>query len=146
MWIGTLSAATPETLAFSVAGTFTGRMYYGGTLLEGTLDSSWAPTSLVRFDVGGIYDHVTFDAPSDAFDSLVVNGRASFGFDNTIGLRLFAGYNLLGDVLQLQSRVRWIFVPGSDLIIVQQIDLDDASWRAKNVSLLAKTSFRLDLL
>ena len=78
----------------------------------------------------------------DDFDSLVLNGRVNLGFTNTIGLRLFTGYNLLGDVLQLQSRFRWRYAPGSDLFVVQQVNLNDDTWTPVLASVIAKASYR----
>jgi hypothetical protein len=145
MWVASIEASTPQAYALSAQTMLTGRDYYGGTLLEASLSTSWAPAALVRFDVGGLYDHVTFDDLPD-FQSLVINGRVNFGFTKTIGLRLFGGYNLLSDVVQIQSRLRWIYAAGSDLFVVQQVNLDDDAWTPTNVSLVAKTSFRWSLL
>ena len=84
---------------------------------------------------------MTFEQLDD-FDSLVLNGRINLGFTNTIGLRLFTGYNLLGDVLQLQSRFRWRYAPGSDLFVVQQVNLNDDTWTPVLASVIAKASYR----
>lgn len=150
MWLASIGGHTPGSAAISARTFLTGRDYYGGLLLEADGSVSWAPTKLLRVDVGARYDHVTFDGaednPGPDFDSLVVNGRVNFGFTNTLGLRLISGYNLLGDVLQIQSRLRWIYATGSDLFLVQQVELDDDAWTPTNLSLIAKTSFTWWLL
>jgi hypothetical protein len=48
---------------------------------------------------------------------------------------------LLGDVLQLQSRLRWLYAPGSDFILVQQVNLEDDLFTPVLVSVIAKASF-----
>lgn len=141
MWVGSLSLDTPATYFVSGSTFLTARDYYGGTLLEAQASLNLAPSSLVRWSVGGLYDHVTFERLPD-FESAVINSRVFFGFTPWLGLRLFTGYNLLGDVLQLQSRLRWIYVPGSDVFIVTQVDLDDDGWRPRATSIIAKTTIR----
>jgi hypothetical protein len=144
MWLGSLSANTPSVYQLSVSGTLSGRQYYGGELYGASTSLSWLPTTLLRLDVGSAYNRATFDTLA-GFDSLTLNGRVNLGFTTRLGLNVFTGYNLLGDVLQLQSRLRWVYAPGSDLFIVYQLDLDDDDWRARFASLVAKSSFRWDL-
>jgi hypothetical protein len=141
MWVGSIYGNTPSTEVVAAQITLTGRDYYGGTLLEAAGSLSWAPAALVRFDVGSSYDRVTFDDRSD-FDSFLVNGRVSFGFTPLLGLRLFTGYNLLSDVLQVQSRLRWTYLPSADLFVVAQADLDDDAWTPRFGSIVIKTTFR----
>ncbi len=141
MWVGSVSLDTPATHAVSASTFLTAREYYGGTLVEALGNVELAPTSLFRLSVGALYDRVWFDALPD-FDSVVINSRLLLGFTPNLGLRLYTGYNLLGDVLQLQSRLRWIYAPGSDLFLVTEVDLDDDSWRANGVSMIAKATVR----
>ena len=141
MWVGSLYGNTPSTEVVAADVTLTGRDYYGGMLLEAAGSLSWAPTALVRFDVGSSYDRVTFDDRAD-FESFLLNGRVSFGFTPLLGLRLFTGYNLLGDLLQVQSRLRWTYLPSADLFVVAQADLDDDAWTPRFGSIVIKTTFR----
>ncbi|MEM9692464.1 MAG: DUF5916 domain-containing protein [Myxococcota bacterium] len=141
MWIATLFANSPSTYVISGDIELIGRDYYGGRLLEANVNTSWAPSSLLRFDLGGIYDRVTFGDLPD-FSSLVINGRTNFGFRPDLGLRIFTGYNLLGDVLQLQSRLRWSYTPAADMFVIVQTDLDDDAWRPLFSSILVKSTFR----
>jgi Domain of unknown function (DUF5916)/Carbohydrate family 9 binding domain-like len=141
MWVASIFGNTPSTYPISAAVFLTGRDYYGGQLLEADGSLSWAPAPLLRFDIGSRYDHVTFGQLQD-FDSFLLNGRINFGFTNALGLRLFTGYNLLGDVLQVQSRFRWTYAPSSDLFLVQQVNLDDDAWTPVLASVIAKASYR----
>lgn len=144
MWDLGIYGSTPSTKALAVSLDLTGRDYYAGRLLEANTTISWAPNELVRFDVSGIYDRVTFaerfGRPN--FDSLVVNGRATLGFSPVLSLRFFGGYNLLNDVLRVQSRLRWTYFPGADLFVVAQTDLDDDVWVQRFSSIILKSQFR----
>ena len=144
-WSGGIYYGTPGTYAISINGHFVLREFFGGGLFQALANTSWAPTSLVRFDVSTQYDRVFFeDLPS--FDSLTVNGRINFGFTRAFGLRLFTGYNLLQDLVLLQSRLRWTYARGSDLFLVQQVNLDDDTALPTDLSVIVKTSFRFSLL
>ncbi len=141
MWVTTVSMRTPGTFLLSGSTRLTARDYYDGLLLEAEGSLNLAAASWVRWSVGGLYDNVTFERNTD-FESAIINSRLFFGFTRTLGLRLFTGYNFLGDVLQLQSRLRWIYAPGSDVFLVSQVDLNDDSWRPDAVSMVAKTTIR----
>ena len=41
----------------------------------------------------------------------------------------------------MQNRLRWTYLPGSDMFIVQQMDLDDDSGAIRSTSFLVKTSY-----
>ncbi len=136
---------TPGTKSLSTNGQLFWRDYYGGQLLGTAGGVSWLPAALLRLDVGYNYAHASFQQlPS--FDTLVLNGRFTFGFSSRLGLKVSTGYNLLDDLVQLQSRLRWIYGPGRDLFLVYQVDLDDDTARPRFVSMIAKTQFRIDAL
>ena len=141
-----LSGNTPSTYRMSGYTTLGWRDYFHGEAWSLNGGVSWAPAALLRLDVGYDMVHTLFDDARSDFDSVVVNGRATLGFSPKIGLRLFGAYNLLGDLVQLQTRLRWIYMPGSDLFLVYQLNIDDDTGRARFVSMIAKTQFRLDLL
>src|SRR6185369_15986504 len=95
--------------------------YYDGTQLSGSAYLSWLANASFRGDVSSNWSHITFsDLPS--FDSITVNGRFTLGFTPRLGINLFTGFNLLSDLVQLQSRLRWIYADNSDLFLVTQLD------------------------
>jgi hypothetical protein len=141
-----IRASTPGSYPFSTYTTLSYRDYFGGDAWSANGGLSYAPSPLLRLDVGYDAVHAIFADDRANFDSLVMNGRATIGFAPRLGLRLFGAYNLLGDVVQMQSRLRWIYLPGSDLFLVYQLNLDDDTGRALFMSFIAKTQFRIDVL
>ena len=141
---GQIRAHTPGTHAINGGTRLFGQQYYGGTLFGGGASLGWRPDPLFRLNLGGEYNHIDFgDEPNalEGFDSVVINGRTTFGFTNDLGLNLYGGYNLLGDVVRLQSRLRWIYAPGSDLFVVYQLDLDDDAFKTQFTSLAVKATY-----
>ncbi|MBI4955912.1 MAG: carbohydrate binding family 9 domain-containing protein [Myxococcales bacterium] len=118
------------------------RTYYGG-LLAGAIGWLAArPVSLVRLEASVEYGRALFDGPPD-FSSLLVNSRLSLGFTTDLGVDFYAGYNLLGELVRWQSRLRWSYLEGADFFLVQQLDIDDRTARLAGSSLAVKSSFRL---
>ena len=145
-WSVALSGYTPSTYAIHANGLFVAQRYYDSLRLRGGGGVQLVPTDLFRLEVGAEYNHVDFDSLlQNDFGSFVLNGRTTFGFTTTLGLDVYGGYNLLGDLLQIQSRLRWIYAPGSDLFIVYQLNLDDDDWSTRFTSMIVKTSYRFDL-
>ena len=144
MWDVGIYGSTPSTKALAVSLDLIGRDYYEGRLLETSTTVSWAPNELVRLDLSGVFDRVTFpdEVERSNFDSLVINGRTTLGFSPVLSLRFFGGYNLLNDVLRVQSRLRWTYFPGADLFVVAQTDLDDDLWVQRFSSIIVKSQFR----
>ncbi len=131
---------TPGNEAWSASGSATASKYYGGFQWASSGYLSWLPSPLFRADLSASYAHIVFDElPS--FDSLTLNGRFTLGFTPRLGINLFTGFNLLTDLVQLQSRLRWIYARNSDLFLVTQLDVDDQTGRARYVSMLVKTRF-----
>ena len=64
------------------------------------------------------------------------------GFTTDLGLKVQVGWHDLDDRLQLQSRVRWTYLPGSDLFLVYQLDLDTDAGQPAFQSLQLKATFR----
>jgi hypothetical protein len=145
---GEVGLETPEQWPLSAGASLFGGGYYGGRLFGSGASLAWRPALFLRAEIGAEHSVVRF--PTGAapglvdFDSVVVNGRLVFGFTRTLSLQLVAGYNLLRDLVQLQTRLRWIYLPGSDLFIVQQVDLDDDLWAARFTSIVVKSSFRIE--
>ncbi len=140
-----LFGGTPGTQSLSTGGQVFLRQYYGGHLLGAAGAVSWLPAALLRLDLGYNFAHADF-AQLSSFDTLVLNGRFTFGFSSQLGIKLSTGYNLLDDLVQLQSRLRWIYGPGRDLFLVSQVDLDDDKATPRFVSMIVKTQFRVDAL
>lgn len=143
-WSAAIGAGTPSTRAVSATLDASIRDYYGGLLVGGDATLSVRPSTLLRLELGLGYDRASFDAGDErpGFDAAVTNLRSTLTFTPDLSVDLFTGWNLLGDVLQLQARLRWTYHPGSDLFVVLQADLDDDTWRDRFLSALAKLTYR----
>ena len=114
--------------------------YYGGIFVGAT---SWLvarPEPLVRLEAGLEYARAIFDDLPD-FSSLLVNARLSLGFTTALGVDFYAAYNLLAELVRWQGRLRWSYLEGADLFVVQQIDVDSARAVPVGSSLAVKSSF-----
>lgn len=140
-----LGFSSPSVNTVSGSLTAETQQYFGGWLIGANGSITVQPSALVRIDLGGSYAHALFEDDSRDFDAVTVNGRLTFGFTNDLSLALFSGYNLLGELVQIQTRLRYSFLPGSDLYLVYQMDLDAAAAAdatAELMSLLLKSTVR----
>ncbi len=132
---------TPNTQSLSANGLIYSGLFYDGTMTGFQLHAEWAPVPLFRLRGGSDYRHIVFDDDREGFDSLTLNSRFTFGFTTKLSLNSYAGYNLIADLVRVQNRLRWTYLPGSDIFIVQQMDLHDDSGAIRNTSFLVKTSY-----
>jgi hypothetical protein len=132
---------TPNTHSLSANGFVYRGRFYGGSMTGFQIHPEWAPSALFRMRAGADYRHIVFDDARLGFDSLTLNSRFTFGFTTMLSLNSYAGYNLITDLVRVQNRLRWIYLPGSDLFIVQQLDLDDDVGDMKSTSFMVKTSY-----
>ena len=133
---------TPGTRVVSASVSLKAQDYYGGTLLGASGSMSMRPIDRVRLDVSAGFNHVEFDDERAGFDTLVVNSLATFGITNDLSATLQVGYNGLLDLMQLKTRLRWSYLPGSDIFLVYQLDLGIQPTRERFQSLLVKMTFR----
>jgi hypothetical protein len=139
----TFSAWVHSPTTYSVVGSVQGWVgdYYGGKRVGATGGLTIRPNDLLRVDLTGRYDQVVFDDPSRNFDSALVNGTVTWGFTPDIGLSQYVGFNHLDDLLKLQSRFRWSYLEGSDLLLVYQLDLKLSGFEESFQSLLLKATY-----
>ena len=115
--------------------------YYNGSIATAGINVSLRPMQALRFAGDVRYDHATFEDEGD-FDSVVINGSMNADFMPDLGLKLQVGWSQLEDRLQLQSRLRWSYLPGSDLFLVYQADLNSDATTVAFQSLQLKVTFR----
>jgi hypothetical protein len=115
--------------------------YYDGSIATAGIHANLRPVQALRFGGDVRYDHATFDDGGD-FDSLVINGSMNADFMPDLGLKMQVGWSQLDNRLQLQSRLRWSYLPGSDLFLVYQADLDSDATTLAFQSLQLKVTFR----
>ena len=110
-------------VSFEVVGSW--GQYFGGQLLSANAAVTARPAALIRIEAAGSWAWATFgDDSRPDFHSGVVNGRVTLGFTPDLGLSVFAGWNHIAGLAQLQSRLRFSYLPGSELYLVYQLDLD----------------------
>lgn len=136
----TVGFSTPSVWRVSAGVDGTWRQYFDGTLVSVVGSLTVRPTTLLRVEAGGGWDFATFDDDRPSFHSGIVNGRVSLGFTPDLGLSVFGGWSHLAELLQVQGRVRWSWLPGSDLFLVYQLDLDANDGRPMFQSLVLKAT------
>lgn len=137
-----LKAGTPSVWRVSAEARLMWQTFFDGELLTARASLVARPTALIRLEAGGQYTVAGFEDSSRDFDSALVNGRLSLGITTDLGLSLNAGWNHLADQVQLQSRLRFTYLPGSDLFVVYQVDLDAGDAQAQFQSLIVKAAVR----
>ena len=115
--------------------------YYGGSITTAGLGLDFRPMQALRFSGEFRYDHASFDEGGD-FDSIVINGAANADFMTDLGLKVQVGWSHLDSRVQLQTRLRWTYLPGSDVFLVYQADLDTELDTLAFQSLQLKLTFR----
>jgi hypothetical protein len=143
---GTLSLSSPGTKSVYASLDGEGRAYFGGWLVGGAAAIAWKPVEQARFELAAEYRRGLMGDEPD-FDAVVFNGRLALGFTRSLGLDLYGGTALLDDQASVSARLRFGYLPGSDLFLVYQLDLDTAGeTRVALQSLLAKLTLRWDPL
>ncbi|MFT7622089.1 MAG: hypothetical protein ACI9WU_001256, partial [Myxococcota bacterium] len=115
--------------------------YFGGTLWSADSSLSVRPSTLLRLSLSGSFARAEFDG-KPSFSSGLVNGRVTLGFTNDLSWSVFGGWNHLLDRLQFHSRIRFSYLPGSDLFLVYQVDMDAQALTPSFQTLLVKATVR----
>ncbi|MGB0588595.1 MAG: carbohydrate binding family 9 domain-containing protein [Myxococcota bacterium] len=136
-----LSFWTPHNAPLKVSPYVALGDYFNGTIATAGLSATLRPIQALRFMGDARYDHATFDDGGD-FDSLVINGAMNADFLPDLGIKVQVGWSQLENRLQFQSRLRWSYLPGSDLFLVYQADLDGDATTLAFQSLQLKVTFR----
>ena len=136
-----LSMRTPSNARIRVSPFFQIGDYYGGSITTAGMEVDVRPMAALRFDGEFRFDRAAFDDGGD-FDSIVVNGSVNADFMTDLGLKVQVGWSHLDARIQLQSRLRWTYLPGSDLFLVYQADLNSDTDSLAFQSLQLKLTFR----
>ncbi len=116
-----LETATSRVLSFSGSVGFGG--FYDGhlTQVRGTL--TWRPSPLFIGEF--FYQQASASLPKDlSFTQRLVRARAVLAFNPDLSWETIAQFDAVEDDFVLQSRVRWIIVPGRELFVVWNQEFD----------------------
>lgn len=136
-----LVARTPGQYIVSASFKATRSDFFGGELYGADLGLVVNPSPLFRLDLDAGYDRAMFPDPSKDFDAATLNARITMGFTPELVASFYTGWNYLADRLRVQARLRWAYLPGSDLFIVYQLDSQPDPFQELFQSLLVKLTF-----
>ena len=136
-----LSLSTPGAWIVSASADLSTQDYLGGRLYGAGGSLTIRPIPQLRLEANGRFDDVSFDDGRKGFQSALLNARLSIGFTTDIGLSQTIGWSHLERALHLQTRLRWTYLPGSDLFLVYQLDLGLDPLVEDYQSLLLKATF-----
>ena len=136
-------ASTPSTREVSASTSFRVADFFGGTRVGGSAALTYRPGPILRVEVAGRYDWVSFgDEARPNQDLAAINGRLAIGFLPTLGLDIFGRWGATDALLQLQNRLRWTLAEGSDLFLVYQWNFETEARKTAFHSLIAKLTWR----
>ena len=111
-----VEAGTSEAVALSASGSVEWGTFYGGHLetYEGQL--SWRPNPHLLLALTEEYNDVRL--PGGAFTTSLLGLRGTWNFSRSLLLTAFTQVNSEADVASLNTRLRWMWRPGSDVYLV----------------------------
>ncbi len=119
--------------------------FFGGQLHQVRASARWSMAALMRFEVGTTVNFLDF--PGQKLRTPVtVNGKIVLTPDTKISVDLIGQANTNNKKAAALMRLRWRYLPGSDLFFVYTEFLDFNSEGEDERSLALKLSYRFDLV
>jgi hypothetical protein len=100
--------------------------FFDGTRLRVEALLRWRPSAHMLFSAEYVQNEI--DLPEDHFHTRLARVRVNFNFTPDLSWNTFAQYDNLNDTIGINSRVRWIIVPGSEFFLVFNQDLLADDW------------------
>jgi hypothetical protein len=119
---GSLSLAASQSRALAPALTVSYGGFFTGQRLRVAPSVTWRPSRHVL--VGFEYDHNEVWLPEGGFRTQIARFRFNLFFTADISWNTFAQYDNVSDEIGIQSRLRWIVVPGREFFVVLNQGLD----------------------
>jgi hypothetical protein len=115
--------------------------FYGGTLDQLQLESSWTPSPLVTLLVNA--EHDIGHLPEGAFDLTLVGIKVRLNLSPDLQLNSFIQYDTEDRTLGTNTRLRWTFNPRGDLFLIYNHNLRELQdhWRRDSNELLVKAQY-----
>ena len=119
-----VTAASSNGRPLSVTMTVRAGSFFGGNRLDLVPSLLWRPSKYLLLSLG--YERNDIDLPQGSFTVHVARFRINFQFNTRISWNTFIQYDSVSDQIGINSRIRWIIVPGSELFVVLNQGLDVA--------------------
>jgi hypothetical protein len=113
---GGVSFTTNNSRVWSASGFILAGQFYDGHRVSSELDLSFRPSAYLRTDTTWTRDDVRLRGGS--FTANVVRQRIGVSLTPDLSTAAFVQYNQAIDLLSLNARFGWSYLPGSDLFLV----------------------------
>lgn len=112
--------------------------FYDGSRVDYELSANWRTSP--NLTLGADLELNDVDLPAGDFITRIVRGRVKVFFTPDLSWTSSAQYDSVSDTVGVNSRVRWIVRPGSEVFVVlnQAVDREDSSFRVTDTSLTTK--------
>jgi Domain of unknown function (DUF5916)/Carbohydrate family 9 binding domain-like len=111
-----LNYYTNDSRMLSASGYVVKGNYYGGTRFSSLADVIVRASRHLRFDT--IWQRDALDLPGGSFTSNIIRERVGISVTPNLSTNAYIQYNDLGDLLSLNLRFNWTYLPGSDIYLV----------------------------
>jgi hypothetical protein len=117
--------------------------FYGGTRTDYEVNATWRTSP--NLTLGAEFELNDVNLPEGDFITRIVRGRVNVFFTPDISWTTFAQFDNVSDTIGVNSRVRWIVRPGSEIFFVvnQSIDRDGSSYRVTETQATTKVGWTL---
>ncbi|MDY7108986.1 MAG: DUF5916 domain-containing protein [Planctomycetota bacterium] len=133
------SRGRPVSVNFGLSG----GTFYSGTRRDYSAGLEWRVSP--HLFLGAEYQMNDVKLDEGDFISRIIRGRANVQFTPDLAWTNFIQYDNRSESVGINSRVRWIVKPGSEVYFVlnQAIDRDDSSFRVRRTELTTKAGWTL---
>jgi hypothetical protein len=111
-----VEGGTSKAVALSASGSVEWGTFYGGRLETYEAQVSWRPNSHLLVELSEEFNDVRL--PGGAFTTSLFGLRGTWNFSRSLLLTAFTQVNSEADVASLNTRLRWMWRPGSDVYLV----------------------------
>ena len=121
--------------------TWTTGTFYDGDLSQWDLTMVWNPTPLFTFEFTGERNHG--ELPGGDFTQHLVGSRLRVNISSDLSISSYAQYDTESDLLGINSRLRWTFLPVADLFVVYNHNVRSLldRWEMQSNQLLVKLQY-----
>jgi hypothetical protein len=133
---GSLSSALARPM--NASATFSFGEFYDGTALQYGLGVEWRVSR--HLSLGGGWEMNEIDLPAGSFTASVGSARLNIAFTPRLSWNTIAQYDNVSDTFGINSRIRWIVRPGSDVFLVfnKGFTVEDGRFRNLSTDVVAK--------